>query len=342
MDVKKERGFKMSIKKQEMKFNIFKIAGIWKSEEIHTRIIAELINPHSMFHKNGQLFLNMFLEIVGDKIKLNAEDFNDAFVETEAHTSDGRYIDMVISTDKYYVPFEVKIWAKDQLNQLDSYYKFAQQKGIVPAIFYLTPSGHSPSDESQGDLSESDICCISFKEHILPWLDKCIELDVSQDVLQILKQLHDNIDDGFSLVKNEVDSLLNTIQSKLSERKIVWTECASTYLTIRLNKKGLLEIALRISIDRQNRIHVKLQVICGVEQMNKIPSYSNTNIYIENHQNELIELIEETFTPTIHIETAPNRWSRFEKSFETDNTDDEFIEKCYIEICEILDSCQNV
>jgi len=29
----------------DKKFNIFQVAGIWKSEEIHTSVIAELINP---------------------------------------------------------------------------------------------------------------------------------------------------------------------------------------------------------------------------------------------------------------------------------------------------------
>lgn len=327
--------------KQNLKFNIFKVARIWKAEEIHTRIIAELINPHSKFHEKGQIFLDMFLKEIKEQTNLNIDEFAGAYVDTEVHTSDGRYIDMVISTDNYYIPFEVKIWAKDQPNQLNSYYKFAQQKGNVPAIFYLTPYGYSPSVESQGDLADSDICCISFKKHILSWLDRCISLDVPQDIFQILKQLRDNIDDGFSLAKNEVDSLLNIIQDRLSDRKIIWTECTSTYLTLRLSKKGLLEFALRISINRKDKLLVKLQIICGVEQMNGLPSYSNTVKYIDNHYSEFIELLGKTFNQTINIKTESNNWARFEKTFEllANNTEDKLVEECYISICKILDIC---
>ena len=42
-------------------FNIFQVAGIWKSEEIHTRVIAELLDPNSQFHDMGIVFLEKFL-----------------------------------------------------------------------------------------------------------------------------------------------------------------------------------------------------------------------------------------------------------------------------------------
>ena len=47
------------------KFNIFQVAGIWKSEEIHTSVIAELINPKSAFHDKGADFLDKFLLWIG-------------------------------------------------------------------------------------------------------------------------------------------------------------------------------------------------------------------------------------------------------------------------------------
>jgi hypothetical protein len=99
-------------KQQESKFNIFHVAGIYKNEEIHTSIIAELINPQSRYHGYGQRFLNIFCEV----IKLDG-NFQGATIKTEVATTEGRKIDMVISTHQYYVPFEVKIWAKDQSNQ---------------------------------------------------------------------------------------------------------------------------------------------------------------------------------------------------------------------------------
>lgn len=45
----------------DKKFNIFQVAKIWNSEEIHTSVIAELINPQSAFHDWGAVFLDKFL-----------------------------------------------------------------------------------------------------------------------------------------------------------------------------------------------------------------------------------------------------------------------------------------
>ena len=97
-------------------FNIFQVAGIWKSEEIHTRVIAELLDPNSQFHDMGIVFLEKFLEKLKlgelDKQRLH-EDLSKAKdkakdttaediikVETEVLTDNGRRIDMVIKTEK--------------------------------------------------------------------------------------------------------------------------------------------------------------------------------------------------------------------------------------------------
>ena len=74
----------------EKKFNIFQVAGIWKSEEIHTSVIAELINPKSEFHDKGADFLDKFLQMEKIGVELTGEKPEDAVVETEVPTGQGQ------------------------------------------------------------------------------------------------------------------------------------------------------------------------------------------------------------------------------------------------------------
>jgi hypothetical protein len=123
--------------------------------------------------------------------------------------------------------------------QLADYYDFAKQEavktnGIVPVIYYLTREKRPPSPASTGNqerrLKNDDIRCITFKDHILPWLEKCIAynevIPITQDVLQRMIQLRDNIVNGFALSNDKVvnDELLDAIRGKLPDY-ITWTEC---------------------------------------------------------------------------------------------------------------------
>lgn len=339
--------FKQSLGKWERKnmsnekqFNIFEVAKIWKSEEIHTSIIAELINPQSEFHDYGQVFLDLFLEIIG----LNKADFIGSTITTEEETTGGRRIDMVISSTTHYIPFEVKIWAKDQADQLDAYYHFAKECGKeVPFIVYLTPTERKPSAASKGHrLQDSDIKCITFEKHILHWLDKCIAYEPKQDVLPILKQLHYNIQKN--IVRNYEYPLLtkiceNKVLSKLEENK---TECVLKYRTYTLKKQGILEIALRILCENEN--HVKLLIICGVEDNGK-PNYASANLYIKEEPEKFKQLMNDTFKHDFVICRDPNQrhWAWWQREFfkEDNEASADFAERCSKGIAEILSNCTN-
>lgn len=260
------------------KFNIFQVAGIWKSEEIHTSVIAELINPKSAFHDMGTDFLDKFLLWIGIPA-LSCEDLEglkNAEVKTEVPTDKGRRIDMVISTKSLYLPFEVKIWASDQDAQLWDYYDFSKREAgnrKLPKVYYLTPDGHEPSAQSRTNpsdgkeqLSDDQICLLSFNGHILRWLEDCMkEPGIPSDVLEIMKQLRDNIQGepntqvrpGVQLKcfsQWEKTDVLDALYQKLSTYDLPWTECTPTYMTFTLNKKEFetasLEFALRIKKER--------------------------------------------------------------------------------------------
>lgn len=298
---------------QEETFNIFQVAGIWKSEEIHTRVIAELLNPKSRFHTMGTTFLEKFL----DKLDLNTQYVKEDLsspksiqVQTEVHTTAenetetklrNRRIDMVIETKHYYLPFEVKIWARDQKSQLYDYYHYACSKAQklgkkVLYIYYLTPDGHAPSDWSLGGTDdELPVFTLSFQKDILPWLNDCITITdqtIPTDVLEIMKQLHDNIAANFLLE----DDILDFVQQELSRCNLEQTECVEgDYLTFTLHSEGKnegdWEVALRIKKYHSNK--VKLSVICG--QWVKTDNALQIN-YAGNRKREEVEpLLKETF-----------------------------------------------
>lgn len=329
-------GTKMSDKA----FNIFQVARIWEAEEIHTSVIAELINPQSKFHDKGADFLDRFLQMGKIGIKLSPEELAKAKVETEVSTNKGRRIDMVISTESLYLPFEVKIWAGDQDAQLWDYYTFAEkeaeergQKGLK--VYYLTPDGHEPSLRSRTNLSDSrerlsdnHICLLSFNGHILPWLKDCMkDRDTTpSDVWEIMKQLHDNIAGqpdiqgrlgtrGFSRWAGEND-VLDDIYQKLSsqdqEYDLPWTECTDDYMTFTLNKEGNLEFALRVKRERRDNNQVRLYLICGITQKDGRPDYAAAGAYISKHTAEFNELRTATFREdSFRIRSGKTTWDRF-------------------------------
>lgn len=78
------------------------------------------------------------------------------------------------------VVVELKIDAGDQNNQLKRYKDYVIEKGYAEngndyKIIYLTLDGKEPSEQSCRG-SKKNILLRSFEEHILPWLESCIEI----------------------------------------------------------------------------------------------------------------------------------------------------------------------
>ena len=338
-------------------FNIFQVAGIWKSEEIHTRVIAELLNPNSQFHDMGTAFLQKFLVTLGLHEDLSETKAEDILVETEVPTNNGRRIDMVISTPNYYLPIEVKIWARDQKSQLHDYYDYAKKQGkAVPCIYYLTPDGHTPSAWSLGGADgELPVFTLSFQENILPWLNDCFtttDQPIPTDVLEIMKQLRDNIrgypgEDkhqpgkmGFSSTEWHEDILDKIYQTLCQKYNLSWTECTYQYMTCTLHKENNLEFSLRVK--KETKDSVRLHLICGITMENEKPNYALAGPYIYNHPQEYKALLSNTFFNPENVSgsTSKSTWNRL-KGIDHKNQDGIGLEACLEKIEEVFSWLDN-
>lgn len=92
------------------------------------------------------------------------------------------HIDIQINfKDNKAILIENKINAVDQNTQVKRYYSWAEQKFGKNnfEFYYLSPLGSNPTPESLNDLNISEIKIISYADHIIPWLQECIEKNLS-------------------------------------------------------------------------------------------------------------------------------------------------------------------
>lgn len=171
-------------------FNIFQILGKSTAEVAICRVIHELLDP-SGSHGQGDIYLRLFVHSVL-QLHFTERDFQTAQVSREYGIDENRRIDLYIKTMNYSIPIEVKIYAGDQAKQCEDYYRTA----VNSRIYYLTPSGSMPTEESLGCLTDKEIQCISFKESIVSWIEKCITLKETvqlSSIREVLWQFLDTI-----------------------------------------------------------------------------------------------------------------------------------------------------
>lgn len=167
-------------------FNIFSV--IRKGTEevgLHSRFIGELLDPKGT-HNKESLFLNIFikqLEIKNSDDEIVEDDFK---VAIEKYVGKDGRIDLFIESKGELIIIENKIYAADQEGQLQRYSHAAKEQygGKNTHLLYLTLYGTLPKPSSlEGDpkevgeieaISLNDVRCISYREHILPWLELCI------------------------------------------------------------------------------------------------------------------------------------------------------------------------
>ena len=153
------------------RFNVFNVLNITSDEvRLHSKFIAELLNP-SGSHGQGFVFLKLFTELIG----IDDFDYESAKVEIEKYIgvkteeTGGRIDIYVYDSNNNSIILENKIYANDQINQLVRYFNYSNKN-----VFYLNLLGIEPTKESYGKLEiDKDFKIISYKEHIICWLELC-------------------------------------------------------------------------------------------------------------------------------------------------------------------------
>lgn len=152
-------------------FNVFSVLNMEADEvDTHSRILFDLLSPDGN-HGMGDRFLREFFELVlGKPFRKDVTVCREHKInETDNY---GR-IDLLVEGKDFCYPIEVKIYAGDRFQQIKRYAQFAA-KAQDSQVYYLTLDGHEPSKESTG--GADSFICLSFGEHIRPWLVRCGEI----------------------------------------------------------------------------------------------------------------------------------------------------------------------
>ena len=189
--------------KANTNFNIFYSTGIWNKEVYICNLLCDLLSPQGT-HKSGDVFLMFFNERVLKKV-ISEDEFGCIEVIREEPTEEKRRIDLLIKTNKRFIPIEVKIFAGDQEKQCVAYYEEIERRNKKMnlsekvVLYYLTPDGHQPSAYSIGNLKEGEqYKTISFKTDIKEWLEDCLqkeEIERCQSIKYVLEQFIAVIDE---------------------------------------------------------------------------------------------------------------------------------------------------
>lgn len=160
-----------------------------------TGLMYKLLSPKEN-PERWRLYLEFFDKHVL-RLNMSANELDSAKVYGEYETEfvklkDSRYIDLVIITNKRFIPIEVKIKGKedavDQPKQCYDYWSEAQRYteeyslSEPPVLYYLTPDGESPSRESAGSfgfegntkfIRSDKIDAVAFCSEGFYWIDDC-------------------------------------------------------------------------------------------------------------------------------------------------------------------------
>ncbi len=169
--------YKKLEEKQLRYFNIFSILDIeCKEVKLHSRFICELLDPKAE-HKQKEKFLKEFLSILKEGKEL-ANFFSDDELSTISVERETDNIDILISSKDKAIVIENKIHADYVDNQLSRYKNTVKKQGYKEEnikTVYLTRYGDKvPKNESDETVRKETIL-LSYKEHIVRWLEACIE-----------------------------------------------------------------------------------------------------------------------------------------------------------------------
>ncbi len=164
-------------------YSVLETAIKGNEEMMHSSVIASLLDTRGA-HGQKCRFLELFLGCLPEQFKSfdpsGARTACERDIGQKTEDSGGRVDICIENSSGQMIVIENKIFAGDQEHQILRYVGMLRNRdGVKFPVLYLTPDGHSPSDDStQADGMQcrcgEDYVCISYKDVIVPWLDKCI------------------------------------------------------------------------------------------------------------------------------------------------------------------------
>ncbi len=290
-------------------YSVLETAIKGNEEMMHSSVIASLLDTRGS-HGQKCRFLELFLGCLPEQFKSfvpsGARTACERDIGQNTEDSGGRVDICIENSSGQMIVIENKIFAGDQEHQILRYVKFLRGRplnrdGVVFPVLYLTPDGHSPSDDStQTDGMRcrcgEDYVCISYKDVIVPWLDKCINemedkphlkehlttyrdiirkkvlgMDRNKDIINIIESTEENIkaarEISGQLDEIKIDAVTTfwrTIKKKLEEDGLRPEFCHFD-ANMKLMTVRDIEVLVRKYVDRPNEdnryfgISVKLQ-----------------------------------------------------------------------------------
>lgn len=260
--------YESNVKKDAINYNIFEALNLEAKEDtLHTRILFDFLNPFGL-HGQGEVFLNAFIEIVKDNLNGIFSDFGKPKVERERNIGqivdmsydDGGNIDLIIfNNNREAIIIENKIYAIDQPNQLHRYYRYGIKEFGEKRfkLFYLTLNGKKCSNYNFQD----NYVCISYQDHILNWLEKCLIIcNDKPNLKEVLKQY-----------KHTIEKLTGKKELNQMEKEIIEL----------LKDEDHFKLALGIKTNYERMLSILERKIRDLHRLLE-QQYDNTSIRINN------------------------------------------------------------
>ena len=232
-------------KKSALPYSINVIRELRANENANSRILRGLLQ----YSCEGQYpILQSFIELLQTiaKCPIDISIHDPKLTNEQEHR-----IDFLIKENKSYaIVVENKIWgAPDQEKQIEKYIDYVIDCGIPKRrifVVYLTSDGNkkvsniSLTDKAKKHLGYSGKCngrfiCVNFKDNIMPWLDKLVKLEETQNEPLLsssitlyndyLKEIFDERKEDVEIEKELMKHLMDKLQiNSLKELLETWED----------------------------------------------------------------------------------------------------------------------
>lgn len=226
--------------KNQDNFNLFTILRKEHDEVyLHSRFLSALLDPKGP-HRLGTIFLDLFLDRIESGFEydeMSIEVYPNNQNRSEYKEIDICFIDRVVMKA---VIIENKIRHEDtnheDKGQLENYYDKLIEEDKIPEdgidVYYLTPDGHKPSEDSvrlsgKYPKLQDKVKCISYSVEILDWLRDLVKEcynkpSLRESVIQYIKLIESMTNNDLSLEEiKELSNLIGQNEENLQSARVL-------------------------------------------------------------------------------------------------------------------------